>query len=494
MDGRDVRRCECQGCGCKTILAADNRSKRCSPCTRHGLHAEAPDLPDSFWQHPSMQEAREGRNMGEVSKAYRHHPRMLSADDKPLQQAAMATWVQLTQVQVCRIETGKSGVRQLDRLIHWATALKMPRWYVWFEMPNASGVSAPEPVRATVKSEEVKRKEADVKRRDALSIPLAVGGALLADASQADLWERMAHAVSHPERMDDQSAMVLERETSEFYRREEFVAARVLAPKIQIHAVRLADILQGGPPGPIEKRMLTAIGEALALKGWFSFDTGNSRAALKAWELAEDAAKDANDGPLTACIYAYRSYLAESEGELGKALDLLVSAQNFTHGIASATTRSWLAAREGEVRALLNDAVGANRAVERAVTVYDYARPDQERPWTGFFTPSRLGSMVVTTYVRLDHEDLSRQANAVIAALSPTEAKIKSVILADLATAALKGGDYGRAAALGTEALEATLAQEAVLGADRLRAMQRMITRGRDRELDALHESIAASL
>jgi hypothetical protein len=109
------------------------------------------------------------------------------------------------------------------------------------------------------------------------------------------------------------------------------------------------------------------------------------------------------------------------------------------------------------------------------MTAYDYAHPHRERAWTGFFTPSRLGSMTVTTYARLGHHDLDATTDSVVASLPANDAKVKAVILADVATAAIKRGRHDRGAELGYQALQHTMTQEASLGRQRLRDLHLMI-------------------
>ena len=206
-------------------------------------------------------------------------------------------------------------------------------------------------------------------------------------------------------------------------------------------------------------------------------------------------ARDARDDALTACILGYRSYLAESSGDLRQARDMLAAAQEYTRAPSSAATRSWLAAREAEVRASLRESTDALRALDRATTAYDYARPQHERAWTPFFTGSRIGSMAVTTYTRLDQPRLSPTADAVLAALGPNDAKVKAIILADLATASIHREAYDRGAVLATRALAATTSQEVSIGADRLRSLRRLIGPHRDIAVLAdLDERLAAAL
>jgi hypothetical protein len=311
----------------------------------------------------------------------------------------------------------------------------------------------------------------DVKRRAALTLPAL---SMVAAVLPAQPWSRLAHALVKPDQLDEQTVEGLESDTAELFRREENLSSRRLTAELNRHIERMKGLLTC-PPDAFKRRLLTTTGEALALAGWLAWDRHDSPTANTLYRDATQIAQKAGDGPLLGCVLGYRSYQAEAEGDLLQARRFLVEAQTYVRGEGNATTRAWLAAREAEVNASLSDGLAALRALDRAMTAYDYAHPYRERPWTGFFTPSRLGSMAITTYARLNHPDLDATTNSMMAALPSTDKKIKAVILADVATAAIQRGRYDRGASLGHEALDQTLAQEASLGAQRLRHLHSVL-------------------
>jgi transcriptional regulator with XRE-family HTH domain len=118
----------CQGCG--TPLARDNRSRLCSPCSRHEVQASgAPAKPDGFWRRATLRDALGARHFGQVLYAYRHEHRPV------LTQAKVGRWLGLTQGQVSRIEIGPP-IRDLDALVHWARVLRIPAGMLWFDLPG----------------------------------------------------------------------------------------------------------------------------------------------------------------------------------------------------------------------------------------------------------------------------------------------------------------------------------------------------------------------
>lgn len=84
------------------------------------------------------------------------------------------------------------------------------------------------------------------------------------------------------------------------------------------------------------------------------------------------------------------------------------------------------------------------------------------------FTPSRLGGLAVSTYGRLDHRETDQAATTLLASLSPTENKVKALVLADLATSATRNGDYDRVQSLSQRSAALAVRTEASLAIDRL--------------------------
>jgi transcriptional regulator with XRE-family HTH domain len=291
----------------------------------------------------------------------------------------------------------------------------------------------------------------DVRRRSALSLPALAAAA--AATGVVEPWNRLAYALTYPDRLDEQTVEHLQWRTREFFDREEYTPSRWLASDLRAHIERMTKLAADGPVR-FHGALMTSVGEALALAAWLAWDSGMSGTAERTYEKAAEVAKDVEDGPLLACTLGYRSYLAEADGDLPAARELLVGGQAHTHGRHSAGTRSWLAAREAEVAAALSAAAVAQRALDRALTAYDYAHPRDERSWTAFFTPSRLGGMAVTAYARTNHPGLERTTETVLASLPDNQVKAKAIILADVATAIIQLGDYERGAAIGHRALD----------------------------------------
>jgi hypothetical protein len=207
------------------------------------------------------------------------------------------------------------------------------------------------------------------------------------------------------------------------------------------------------------------------LTGWLLFDLGRGNDATNAWRSTLKIAKETSDGALAACTLGYWSYLPASRNDTAPAARLLQQAKEYVPGASAPATRSWLAAREAEELTRLGDETGALRAVERALTAFDFAHPRSERPWTAFFSASRLGSMTVSAYTTLHHRDAATAADSLLTSLSPMENKVRAIVLSGLTINAAQTNDYDRAATLLPDAIELTTRTETTLAEQRLLAL-----------------------
>jgi hypothetical protein len=188
-------------------------------------------------------------------------------------------------------------------------------------------------------------------------------------------------------------------------------------------------------------------------------------------------------------------YLAGSRNDIAPAVRLLRQAEDYVPGCSAPTTRSWIAAREAEELSRLGDETAALRALERAFTAFDFARPRTERVWTGFFTANRLGGFTVSTYMALNHPDATAAANSLLASLSPTNNQARAIALADLTTLAIRTKDYDHANALIDDALDVTVRTGTSIARQRLLTLASTpATNGNPSATSALRDQILSTL
>jgi tetratricopeptide (TPR) repeat protein len=291
----------------------------------------------------------------------------------------------------------------------------------------------------------------------------AVGAGMLANAP----WERLAEAMAGRRTADNATVTMIENRTAEFFRSEETMPARQLVTLLRAHLSGLRDMIETTRDGALRQRLLTCIGQTEALAGWTLFDLQRRHDAVRLYRSALRSARDAGDAALAACVFGYWSYLAGSQGDTPAAVRMLTEASEEIRGGAP-VTQAWISARRAEELAILGEHAESLRALDHAVAAYEYAPSGGERPWTCFFTPTRFGSLAVSTYGRLDHPETGEASDVLLRSMAPTENKAKSLVLADLAISAARARDYDRVRELAGESASLATRTEASLAIDRL--------------------------
>ncbi|MFI1584020.1 helix-turn-helix domain-containing protein [Embleya sp. NPDC020630] len=368
----------------------------------------------------------------------------------------------MTQEQLAAELNRRAGVSTLSRteIARYERGRRRP--VAWLPLlADVLGVSraelqnpAPRP-RALVSAYDL---EESVIRRNFLAASVVV--------ATADPWGRLAHALNGRSAVDAGIVASLNRTAARLYDAEEHHPARALYPHAAAHLDTITALLSRAA-STTRTDLIALAGQTAVLAGWLAYDIGQTEAAQGYYRTANEAARQAGDDPLAACVLAYISYQAEPP----RALELLRSAQKCVRGPGSAAARSWFAAREAEECSTLGDREGAVRALDRAHTAYDYADPTREQPWVRFFRPARLSGLTVSTLGRLRHPDTTTAATRALEAAEHDDAKIRAVVLADVATAMVRCGDLDRGVTIARRAVDVTRRTEATLGRQRLASL-----------------------
>jgi len=453
---------------CSPVPTGDHLTENCESCgeTTHDAPDVAPVLSAEFWEQPQIRSALLSRHFGCFLRTYR------TSQSPHVKQIQLAHWLGITQGQLSRIERSATPIGDLAKLHSWAQRLRIPPDQLWFS-PSAPAVhpaEEPAPQRASVDyaphSEASDMRRGDRPNTTSVAATVASAG-LLSDTP----WQRLIDSVNKGRPVDTATVQLMQDRTTDLFHTEESVPARQLLEAFAQHRTTLETLLANARTESLQRDLAVALGETDVLTGWLLFDLGRGGEAADAWRSTLKVAKETGDRALAACALGYWSYLASSRNDTRPAVRLLQQARDCVPGSSAPATRSWLSAREAEELARLGDETGTLRAVERALTAYDFARPRSERPWTAFFGASRLGSMIVSAYGTLRHRDATAAADSLLTSLSPMENKVRAIVLSDLTINAAQTNDYDQATTLVPDAIELTMRTETTLARQRLLAL-----------------------
>lgn len=430
-------------CGrCGTRLARDNHLGRCAPCQRQAgeLLATAPDVPSEFWGTTVMGEALASWHIGQVIRAYRHHPHH---ESRPLSQELVAGWLGLTQTQLSRIENGPP-VKDLDKLTTWARTLKIPAGLLWFRLPGVDDLpethtTGPADVRASG------------------TTPFSVPGLARSagPASDADA------AVMHAFRAAD-----LQVGGGHLYATVVGYLQTAIAPRL-FGAV---------PAGPEVFAAASAITE---MAGWMAHDAGRDPAAQQHFARSLDLASAASDRQLKAHILASMSHLAIHESKPEQAIRF---AQQGQDALGSAIPNPELAARllTMEARGLAAlpqpEPAMCGKALLRAEQMLDHLPAEQPSVWISRFDEGSLASEVARCLRQLGQFGAAaRQAERIVELRPGTRARSRAFGQLLLASVLISQGEPEQACALALEVLDTTHSLSSYLVIQQLRDLGRLL-------------------
>ncbi len=297
-----------------------------------------------------------------------------------------------------------------------------------------------------------------VERRDFLRLFAAAGGVAvvpLATPSDTPPWERLSAALRRRASVTPELAEELGQRTAGLYGLEERVPARVLMHKrVTEHLGRLTQLLESSNRSPVCRELTSTAGETAALAGWLAFDMNDQPATVAYYRVAIEAAREADDNALWACVLGYESYQTASQGRHDQACALLGEAQRRAVTGSTVMTRAWLAAREAEEQAARGEGRAALAALDRAQDAFERGESDGDRVWTQFFDRSRLDGLKVTTYTRLRRPAAAyAAATEALRAAAPTATKKRSLLMSDIAEVHIQRREIEAACHFAAEAL-----------------------------------------
>jgi tetratricopeptide (TPR) repeat protein len=277
-----------------------------------------------------MREALATRDMAQVVWAYRHHPAHGGA---VLTQTLVSRWLDITQAQLSRIESGRNRVRDIDKLVLYARRLRIPGEFLWFELDDSES--------SMVCTSQLANDTDSTSKRS------------LVPPSQAGAESAIA----------DSLLMTLQ----QYVTTEELAGPHSVLPTALQQMTFIESLLEGSRGRNFER--LTYIAARFAeFIGWLHQDTGDLRAAMRWSNTALDFAKEIHDKETSAYIQMRKSNIS---GDARKPeLTIAFAKEALINGAALAPRlKAVILRQEAYGHALAGERESANRSLGEALTL-----------------------------------------------------------------------------------------------------------------------------
>jgi transcriptional regulator with XRE-family HTH domain len=372
------------------------------------------------------------------------------------------------QAEAINVVSGRETItrREISRYENFET---IPTNHTIGHIAAACGVPFEELRREAKAARARKRKghaHAEEEDQDAVKRRTLLGGAAMGVSTAAEPWGRLAFALRKGARIDGASAIALIDRAADLHVQELSLSARRLQSTVESHLDAITAALPHA--GEHERALTIAAGETAALAGWVAWDLGEHDKADAYYKVTSQCAATAGHPPLRALALTYASYGTPTPKAK---VELLSQAAKDVRGHGNATAAAWVLGRHAEEAAAAGDETGALRALERAQFVYDFADHASEQAWVRFVTPYRMDSLALSVYGQLGRPELASAADTALDRLGGELPDGGVVVLGDLASALLRGGDVDQGVYVSRQFAAAAQAKPNTMGKERASAI-----------------------
>ncbi|MFQ6226494.1 helix-turn-helix domain-containing protein [Nocardia sp. NPDC002869] len=429
MTGIEERYCvDCGG-----LLSRYNPGEWCGSCTP--TTADTPlEMPAQFWWSEHMLAALSSWHMGRVIYAYRTHP---LHGPQPIAQKKVANWLDLTQAQLSRIETGPAP-EHLTKLIRWAQVLRIPAELLWFGLPPASTLG-------------------EVNRNEFLRAAAAVTAT--AAASPHGLMQLLndTRSTAIPARVGAAEIEQL-RAASDLFAGWDALYGGGLVREVVAAQLRVAvSYLHAGCAPGLRSDLYSAVGYLSHTAGFMAFDACAHRDATEMFGLALKCAEQADAWQLRAKILSSMARHAIWTGKPKDGLRLATSA--FLHSDRlTATERAMLFTTQARAYGKLGDVDAVATAIGRADEQFSHSEPAEGPSWMAYYDGAQhagdTGHALFDIAVRGRFRSEARgRLEAAVAGHTSDAERSRTISMIKLASLTMSTGDPDEAAEIGTVAV-----------------------------------------
>lgn len=190
----------------------------------------------------------------------------------------------------------------------------------------------------------------------------------------------------------------------------------------------------------------SALAGAATLAAWQALDVGAADRAWRNYELAKQAAREADQPEYLAHAMGEQAYVLIDAGRTDLAVELVSAALNVSSAIPR-RLQAWLLGAQAEMFALNGEVQACKRALDRATRMLpnDGVLRDPDMP-SIFLTEAHLARWRGHSLVLLGDGQTVADSYTALDAMDSTFTRARAGLLCDLAEAHLARGEYGDAA------------------------------------------------
>lgn len=247
------------------------------------------------------------------------------------------------------------------------------------------------------------------------------------------------------------------RRTTELFARldNQFGGGHARQALVQYLRSDVLPLLDEHHPEPIRAELYRATAEAVLLVAWMSYDAGNHGLAQRYFIQAVKIADSAGDRVLSASILDAMSHQATFVGNYTEAAQLAQAAQAGTRGRATATLTAHFSMMEARALSRLGDAAGTDRAISKAVTLFEKRQPDDDPEWIRYVDDAELAAEIGHCFRDLGrHQDAATYLLQSVGGTSDEYLRSNYFATMVLADAHLAAGDREQAQSIALKAIE----------------------------------------
>ncbi len=226
----------------------------------------------------------------------------------------------------------------------------------------------PEHYQDVLEDDDVERREFIGKVAALLGVAAVPAPMLGFQPAGPEPWERLTRVLKQPGKIDQATVDHLEQITMALESLGPTqVSSKALFGPVTGHLDAITLMLQGSLPPELRSRLCSLAGETAGLAGWLRWDMDDPEGASVYFETGLEAAREGEDKALGAYLMAsaatqppYRENPEERVRQING------TTHGFSRHDATPAAQVWIAAKEADAFALMGDADGCLRALDRA--------------------------------------------------------------------------------------------------------------------------------